>query len=159
MATKKPYKDLDDLEKLEKQWRKLSGLHHREEWSAVVMRAATAAEIAANLAIRNEFEARSKFDADFVGSMLVWANGLQGKVSRLLKPLYKGTPKAKKLATLFAVMERINNRRNAVAHAGEFCNVEEADAVIADCRTFVEGLVVLYHPDFKLKEHRFELDN
>ncbi|MCI0148156.1 hypothetical protein KNO81_19905 [Paraburkholderia sediminicola] len=159
MATKKPYKDLDDLEKLEKQWRKLSGLHHREEWSAVVMRAATASEIAANLAIRNEFEARSKFDADFVGSMLVWANGLQGKVSRLLKPLYKGTPKAKRLAPLLTVMERINNRRNAVAHSGEFCNVEEADAVIADCRTFVEGLVSLYHADFKLKQHRFELDD
>jgi hypothetical protein len=31
MATKKPYQDLDDLEKLEKQWRKLSGLHHRKE--------------------------------------------------------------------------------------------------------------------------------
>jgi hypothetical protein len=62
------------------------------------MRAATAAEIAANQAIRNEFETRSKFDADFVGSMLVWTNGLQGKVSGLLKPLYKGTPKAKKLA-------------------------------------------------------------
>ncbi|HDR8918319.1 MAG: hypothetical protein ACN6QT_04345 [Burkholderia contaminans] len=159
MTKKKPYQDLDDLEKLKKQWRKLSGLHHREEWSAVVMRAATAAEIAANLAIRNEFEARSKFDADFVGSMLVWANGLQGKVSRLLKPLYKDSPKAKKLAPLVAVMERINIKRNAVAHAGEFCNVDEADAVIADCRTFVEGLVVLYHPDFQLKEHKFELEN
>jgi hypothetical protein len=56
-------------------------------------------------------------------------------------------------------MERINNRRNAVAHSGEFCNVKEADAVIADCRTFVEGSLALYHPDFKLKQHRFELDD
>jgi hypothetical protein len=81
---------------------KSSGVNYRD---CIVARngqlssyAATASEIATNLAIRNEFEARSKFDADFVGSMLVWANGLQGKVSRLLKPLYKGTPKAKKLA-------------------------------------------------------------
>lgn len=159
MVKKKPYQDLDDLEKLGKQWRKLSGLHHRKEWSAVVMRAATATEIAANLAIRNEFESRSDLDADFVDSLLLWANGLQGKVTRLLQPLYKGSPKAKKLAPLITVMKRINSKRNAVAHAGEFCNVDEADAVIADCRTFVEGLVVLYHPDFKLKEHKFELEN
>ncbi|MDB0574059.1 hypothetical protein LBW59_25375 [Ralstonia solanacearum] len=39
---------------------------------------------------------------------------------------------------------------------GEFCSVDEADAVIADCRTFVAGLVVLCHPDFKLNEHKFE---
>lgn len=65
------------------------------------------------------------------------------------EPLYKGSPKARKLASLVAVMERINIKRNAVAHAGEFCNVDEADAVIADRRTFVEGLVALYHPDFR----------
>jgi len=156
MAKKKPYQELDDLEKLGKQWRKLSGLHHREEWSAVVVRAATAAEIAANLAIRDEFEARSEFDTKFVNSLLVWANGLQGKVTRVLKPLYEGSPKAKKLKALIAVMERINSKRNAVAHAGEFCNGDEADDVVDDCRTFVEGLAGLDHKDFKLKEHDFE---
>ncbi|MDM9561781.1 hypothetical protein [Bordetella petrii] len=157
MAKKKPYQYLDDLEKLEKQWRKLSGLHNRKEWSAVVIRAATAAEIAANLAIRDEFGSRSEFDTEFVNSLLVWANGLQGKVIRLLKPLYKkGSPKAKELKSLITVMERINSKRNAVAHAGEFCNGDEADAVVEDCRTFVEGLVGLYRHDFKLKEHKFE---
>ncbi|QSY07364.1 hypothetical protein J2A69_02080 [Burkholderia pseudomallei] len=159
MVKKKPYQDLDDLDKLGKQWRKLSGLHHRKEWSAVVIRAATAAEIAANLAIRDEFEARSEFDTKFVNSLLVWANGLQGKVTRLLKPLYEGDPKAKKLKPLIAVMERINSKRNAVAHAGEFCNGDEADAVVEDCRAFVEGLVRLYHHDFQLKEHKFESED
>lgn len=156
MAKNKSYQDLNDLEKLEKQWRKLAGLHNREEWSAVIIRAATAAEIAANLAIRDEFEKRSEFDTKFVKSVLLWANGLQGKVTRLLKPLYEDSPKAKKLTPLIVVMERINSKRNAVAHAGEFCNSEEADAVVVDCRTFVEGLVGLYHYGFKLKEHRFE---
>ncbi|WP_368655458.1 hypothetical protein ABRY94_13135 [Castellaniella ginsengisoli] len=159
MVKKKPYQDLDDLEKLRKQWRKLSGLHHREEWSAVIIRAATAAEIASNLAIRHEFEARSEFDTKFVNSLLVWANGLQGKVTRLLKPLYEGSPKAKELKPLITVMERINSKRNAVAHAGEFCSSGEADSVVNDCRTFAEGIVGLYHHNFKLKEHKFESED
>jgi len=159
MAKKKPYQDLDDLEKLGKQWRKLSGLHHREEWSAVIIRAATAAEIASNLAIRREFGARSEFNAKFVNALLIWSNGLQGKVTRLLKPLYEGGPRAKELNRLINVMERINIKRNAVAHAGEFCSSGEADAIVDDCRTFVEGIVRLYHPDFKLKEHKFESED
>lgn len=156
MTKKTPYKDLDDLKKIEKQWRKLSGLHNRKEWSAVVIRAGTAAEIAANLAIRDEFNDRSEFDAEFVNSMLIWANGLYGKVERLLKPLYAGSSKAKKLTPLIAVMKRINKIRNEVAHAGAFCNGAEADEVVEDCRVFVEGLVRIYHPDFRLKEHKFE---
>ncbi len=51
MAAKR-YKKLTDLKKLQKQWHKLSGLHTREEWSAAIVRAATAAEIAANIAVR-----------------------------------------------------------------------------------------------------------
>ena len=36
------------------------------------MRAATAAEIAANFVIRKEFESRSRFDAKFVDGLLRW---------------------------------------------------------------------------------------
>ena len=79
MATGKPYEHRTDLEKVQSQWHKLSGLHTREEWSAAIVGAATAAEIAANFAVRQEFAARSKFDSDFVDGLLVWANGLAGK--------------------------------------------------------------------------------
>lgn len=61
MAENKPYEKLSDLEKLQKQWHKLSGLNTREEWSAAIVRAATAAELAANFAVRNEFAGRSQF--------------------------------------------------------------------------------------------------
>jgi folate-dependent phosphoribosylglycinamide formyltransferase PurN len=44
--------------------------------AATVLRAATVAEIEANLAERQEFEARSKFNAKFVNTLLRWANGL-----------------------------------------------------------------------------------
>lgn len=69
--TKKKYEELTDLEKLQKQWHKLSGLHTREEWSAAIIRAATAAEIAANFAVRREFETKSEFDAKFVDNLLL----------------------------------------------------------------------------------------
>jgi hypothetical protein len=45
---KTPYDDRDDLEKLRSQWKKIDGiLERRKEWSAAIVRAATAAEIAA----------------------------------------------------------------------------------------------------------------
>ena len=72
---KKPYSDRTDLEKVQSQWHKLSGLHTREEWSAAIVRAATAAEIGANYAIRREFAAQSQLSAHFVDSTLRWANG------------------------------------------------------------------------------------
>lgn len=79
----KPYQELTDIEKLQKQWHKLSGLHSREEWSAAIVRAATTAELAANHAIRAEFLAHSQFDGAFVDSLLKWANGLSGKLRAL----------------------------------------------------------------------------
>jgi hypothetical protein len=72
----KDYADRTDLEKINTQWHKLTGLHGREEWSAAVVRAATAAEIAANLAVRAEFKKKSTFDAKYIDDLLKFANGL-----------------------------------------------------------------------------------
>lgn len=148
-----PYQELNDLEKLQKQWHKLSGLHSREEWSAAIVRAATAAELAANHAIRAEFAARSQFDRAFVDSLLKWANGLSGKLRNLLIPLVASDPvKAGAMLALQALAERVNAKRNAVAHQGEFCNKQEATVAIANARDFITGLVTLYEPQFKLKD-------
>src|SRR6266852_5101873 len=99
--TKKRYEQRTDLEKIQSQWHKLTGLHSREEWSAAIVRAATAAEIAANLAVRQEFKSRSKFKTEFVNSLLRWANGLDGKINRLLVPLSEGSKKSK----IFTMLE------------------------------------------------------
>ena len=132
MDTKMPYEKLTDLEKVQKQWHKLSGLHTREEWSAAIVRAATAAEIAATFAVRREFKLNSKFDSRFVDSLLRWTNGLAGKLDRLLLPIsVENKAKNKKLKSLKTIAEDINTKRNAIAHQGEFCNEEEARAVIA----------------------------
>ncbi len=151
MTSKKPYEERSDLEKVQSQWNKLHGLHSREEWSAAVVRAATATELAANFAIRAEFAARSTFEPALVDKMLRWANGLSGKIRNLLLPLTAAEPKKHKtIYSLGKRAERINDTRNAVAHQGEFCSVEEAQAVIEHARAFILELVQLYDPEFEL---------
>lgn len=155
MAGKKPYEERTDLEKVQSQWHKLSGLHTREEWSAAIVRAATAAEIAANFAIRAEFTVRSQFDAAFVNSLLKWANGLAGKLEKLLIPLSEHDKlKLQAMKALRSVADEINRKRNAVAHQGEFCSEDEATEIIAKTKEFITTLVHLYEPDFTLKERK-----
>jgi hypothetical protein len=150
----KSYEDRSDVEKIRSQWHKITGLHSREEWSAAVVRAATAAEIAANFAVREEFKSRSEFDDDFVNSLLRWANGLDGKLTRLLLPMTDGERKNKVFRRVKADAERVNRKRNAVAHQGEFCNVGESQEAIESARKFIEAVVGIYEPGFKLKDRR-----
>jgi hypothetical protein len=151
---KPAYEDRTDLEKIQSQWHKLTGLHTREEWSAAIVRAATAAELAANFAIREEFRARGKFDGKFVDSLLLWANGLAGKIDHLLLPLNAGKKRSTKIKTLKAASAEINRTRNSIAHQGKFSNEDEAKATIQKTREFIETLVQLYEPDFKLKDQK-----
>lgn len=154
MPKRKPYEERTDLEKIESQWRKLSGLHSREEWSAAIVRAATAAELAANLAIRREFQSKSNLSPKFVDSLLKWANGIAGKIDRLLMHLSEGEKHHRTIKNLKTASEQINKKRNAIAHQGEFCNEEEAKAAIQQSKKFIETLVQLYEPDFALKERK-----
>lgn len=152
---RKLYEERTDLEKVQSQWHKLSGLHTREEWSAAIVRAATAAEIAANFAIRAEFTAQSELDPAFVDSLLRWANGLAGKLDRLLVPVTTASKKKNKtIKALCAKASEINKKRNAVAHQGEFCSEDEARAVISTAHKFITTLVRLYEPTFVLKQRK-----
>src|SRR5690242_181252 len=152
--SRKPYSDRSDVEKIQSQWWKLSGLHSREEWSAAVVRAATAAEIAANIAIRSEFQRIGSFAPDFVDSLLIWANGLNGKLERLLVPITKDTEHAAAIAELKRLALHVNKIRNDIAHRGEFCSKKKAQDTIAEAKQFVQGVVRLYEPDFQVKERR-----
>lgn len=73
-----PYEERSDLEKIQSQWVKLTGLHDRTDYSAAVIRAASATELAVNYALRHEFATRSQLDPKFVDSLFIWANGLRG---------------------------------------------------------------------------------
>jgi hypothetical protein len=148
------YEDRTDLQKLQSQWNKLSGLHSREEWSAAIVRAATAAEIAANYAVRMEFTSQSKLSNNFVDNLLRWANGLDGKINRLLLPLSKEGKNHKVFSKLKRDAEQINKKRNAIAHHGEFCNVEESKEIIEKARYFIETVVRVYKPGFELQDKK-----
>lgn len=150
MTTRKPYTNRKDLEKVQSQWTKLTGLHDRNEWSAAIVRAATAAELAANFAIRREFENKSQLTPEFVSNLLRWANGIAGKLDKLLIPLTRGADYHTKIKRLKTVSERINEKRNAIAHQGEFCNLDEAQKAIEQSKEFIETLVKIYEPEFAL---------
>ncbi|CAN7767565.1 hypothetical protein LJR175_007342 [Variovorax sp. LjRoot175] len=157
MATKPkkiPYKDRSQIEKIESQWHKLSGLQTREEWSAAVVRAATASELAATFVIHEELNSRTDFDDGLIDGLLIWANGLDGKVSRLILPLVKNRPKRHKAVTkLYGDdMKKVNRKRNEIVHGGHFCSKREATALIATCKTFVEGMVAPYELGFELSD-------
>jgi hypothetical protein len=155
MATKKKknYDDRDDFEKIQSQWTKLTGLHNRAEWSAAVIRAATAVELAANVVIRSEFKARGNFEPEFVNSLLKWANGLAGKIDKLILPLCRHDQQKHREMKDFCKLARdINDERNDIAHRGIFCSEKKAKAIIQQCKTCVEGLLRPYQQDFSLKE-------
>lgn len=148
----KPYNERTDLEKLQSQWTKLSGLHLREEPSAAIVRCATAAEIAANYAIRAEWARKTEFDDTIIDMFLRWANGLPLKVTRLFVPVYFATPDKSPIGkALKASAEKINTVRNAVVHQGAFSNPDEAEAVIAEAKTFINTIVGLSIPNFDIE--------
>jgi hypothetical protein len=152
--SKQKYQKRSDLEKIQSQWNKLTGLHSRDEYSSAIVRAATAAEIAANFAVRSEFDSQTKCSKDFVNSLLRWANGIDGKLNRLLIPITEGTKRHKTLVDVKKRAENINKKRNAVAHQGEFCNIDESKEVLAEAKVFIETVVSLYEPKFSLKNKK-----
>lgn len=150
---KTPYKQRDDLNKIQSQWTKLKGLHSREDWSAAVVRAATACEIAVNLAVRREFAARDgQLDVDAVNTELMRANGLRGKLQKILLPSVKEKPYNKAVLELKKLALTINDKRNLIVHSGEFCEEPEATFLIEQCAQFVVGLVRIYDPTFQLRD-------
>lgn len=152
---KRPYNERSDLEKLQSQWNKLSGFHSRDEPSAAIVRCSTAAEIAANYAIRHEWARQTEFDAAIVDQFLFWANGLRGKIERLFVPIYFAHPKKSKTAkALIASAEKINKVRNEVVHQGRFSNADEAEAIIAEAKRFIDMIVGLSVPGFDIQDRK-----
>lgn len=150
---KKPYNDRSDLEKLRSQWRKVQGIFERkQEWSAAIVRAATAMEIAANIAIRKRFEADSQFTAEFVDSLLIWANGIDGKFKRLIIPSETDDKRRRSLNALKATVEKLNKQRNAIVHRGSFSNPEEATEFVKLARKVAMRLVQPWEPTFTLEK-------
>lgn len=146
------YNDRTDLQKIQSQWNKIGGLLGRgRDWSAAIVRAATAAEIAANVAVRQRFVGTG-FQADFVDSLLKWANGIDGKFTRLIIPSEVDQVRRDQLSTLKVHADRINQKRNEIVHRGAFADKPEAEEIIGLARIIIDGLVRHYHPEFVLRD-------
>jgi hypothetical protein len=50
--------------------------------------------------------------------------------------------------------QQINEMRNKIVHEGEFCNEDESKEIIEKAREFIETLVRLYEPKFRLKDQK-----
>lgn len=147
---KKPYDKRTDIEKIEANWTKTVGLISRGEWSSAIIRAAITVELAANLVIRKEFQEERNLDSEFVDSLIKWANGVQGKLDRLILPISKGTDKHDSFKRMRGKIHRINEERNLVVHGGRFGSEYLAKAIVTDVHDVIVTLVEVYEPDFRL---------
>jgi hypothetical protein len=140
-SVRKPYSERDDIERLRASWKKLTGLMNRKEWSAAITRAATAAEIAANIAIRHELQENRNLEASFVNHLLKWANGLSGKLDKLLDPLHTTKERS---SNLYA-RKRKQSLIREIRHSDNFMNEKEAKEITSMSRDFIETVVGSYH--------------
>ena len=149
-SNKKPYDERTDKEKIQSNWTKTCGLYLRGEHSMAVIRAATAVELAANLVVREELENNQKLPKEFVNSLMKWANGLVGKLNRLIIPITKGTDKEKFFKDIQKQVVDINDQRNGVAHRGEFKIKKTSTRIIAEAHEIIEKLVQQYDKGFAI---------
>jgi hypothetical protein len=151
----KPYSDRTDLDKIRTNWKKINGLYSRREWSSSVVRAATTAEIATNLVVREELENLKGIDEPFVNHLMIWANGIQGKYQKLIMPAVEGKEYKDKFRALSSTIAAINRERNKIVHGGHFIDSAPAHDIIVKAREVAHVFVQQYHPQFTLDEIQF----
>lgn len=148
-----PYDERSDDEKLESNWKKAKAQFHREDWSASVLRAATAVEISANIYIRRFLIDGYDLPNTFVDALLMSANGIDGKFKRLVRPAAEVEGTWKEISKIQKKIEGINKQRNGVAHAGKFKNRPDAKAVFQNA---LEAIRTLAPNEAKKLELPFE---
>lgn len=156
MATKKPYAQRTDIEKIISNWTKTLGLLERGEYSVSVVRAAVSLELATNFVIRQELVHSRNLDTKFVDHLLIWANGLKGKFQQLLIPITKGSNKERQIDKLSKRSKVVNDERNSVAHNGQFKSEKTARKVVSLAREIIVELVQIHDPAFQLGGSRKE---
>ena len=149
---RKPYSERNDIEKIGANWRKMEALYQKKEWSSAVIRSAIASEIAINLMIREELVNIRKLDEQFVENLLKWANGIQGKIDRIIRPLSRDSKDPLVSSMIISKLRNINNERNSVVHEGQFKRRSTAKRIIMLIKEVIESLVKRYETDFKLKD-------
>lgn len=142
---KKPYSERTDLERLESNWRKSVKLFQRDDFSGALVRATTAIEISANLLIREELVTRKGLEAKFVDSLMLWANGINGKFNKIILPYFKADENRKGLYEVLKGLkggiEVINKERNLIVHTGKFKNKEKTLNLIRNSQKVIKVLL------------------
>jgi hypothetical protein len=152
MKKKLPYSERSDVDKVRANWTKTRGLFERDEYSVAIIRAATTVEIAVNLAVRQELISAKGLPMKFVDQLLKWANGVNGKLNNMLKPLWQETPQGKeRFKTLSDPIRKVNLVRNSVVHSGEFKNRRTAIEVLDRSHLVIMASITPYEPKFVLK--------
>ena len=146
-----PYSQRTDLERVSANWNKTLGLFARGEYSLAIVRAAVTAELALNYAVRQELHIKRALPLEFVDGLLMWANGMEGKIAKLLLPITSGTPTNDHLEPITREIRRLNTERNAIAHRGEFRSSDTSKTHVASAESNIEALILLYDASFKLK--------
>ena len=136
--SKTPYEERSDEDKLRSNWKKATGLFGRKDWSAAIVRASTAVELAANIYIRR-FLGGYDVPGSFIDSLLSNANGINGKFHRLVKPAAQVDGQWQELSKIGRKIQGINAHRNGVAHSGKFKRKQDATTV------FTNALEVIVH--------------
>lgn len=158
-SNKKPYDDRTHVEKIQSNWKKTCGLYLRGEHSMAVIRAATTVELAANLVIREELENGQKLPKDFVDHLMKWANGLVGKLDKLIIPITKDTKKGQVFKSVKKQISDINTQRNGIAHRGEFKIRKTSNRIIEEARNIIQTLVQQYDNNFTIPLPDEELED
>jgi hypothetical protein len=117
-----------------------------------IIRAGTCAEIAANIVARAELVHTRHLESRFVDSLLRWANGLQGKFSRIILPLFEGTHQHATLKKHHRAIGTLNDTRNEIAHGGRFASKKDAEKLLRIAHLVCSDLTSRYTPTPKLKK-------
>jgi hypothetical protein len=115
-----------------------------------VVRAAIAAELAANLAIRAHYATGAQHSAEQVDVMLREANGLRGKFQRHLLRFSQGTPKHVAMRELNDLCMLLNDERNSICHSGSFKSKASARRTVALAHKIIMTLVPEHEDEFNI---------
>ena len=149
---KKPYSEAADDEKVVRNWHKTVGLFERGEYSSALLRAAICLELAVNFVIREELVGAKKLPIDFVNTLLKDANGIHRKFNGIFLPIMKEYEEYDDLKKLWkANIQKVNEKRNKVAHGGNFENKEPVKAVLALAYEAIMMMFDLFGSKKKLK--------
>lgn len=118
------------------------------------MRAATSAEIAANIYLRHFLSTDHNLPTSYVDALLISANGLDGKFKRLIRPAAEYRHTWSTLKSLQKKIEALHNHRNSIAHAGYFKNEDEAKLALKDALSIITALAANESSKLKLPFER-----